>query len=190
MDTLPTETPASAAAAGVRKALHPLVATAAIAVIVVSALAAITLVNNQASAQADHGAGAAKAAGGRPTVAAAPASCRQCGVVSAVRLVRVAGEGTGAGVVAGGLVGGLAGHAFGKGSGKDVTTILGAVGGAVAGHQVEKQMRSTTRYEVDVRLDAGPMQTVSQASDPGPIVGQRVRVENGRLVRDPEPAHG
>lgn len=180
MPDVPDSTPLNSTPMKSARALHPLVATAAIAVIVVSALGAITLVNSRSSAEPSARASthAAKA-----TVAAEGADCRGCGVVSSVRLVRVAGEGTGAGVVAGGVVGGLAGHSFGGGSGKDVTTILGAVGGAVAGHQVEKQMRSTTHYEVDVRLDSGRMQTISQAADPGPIVGQRVRIENGALVR-------
>jgi outer membrane lipoprotein SlyB len=87
-------------------------------------------------------------------------------------------------VIGGGVVGGLIGHQFGKGSGKDAMSILGVIGGAVAGHEVEKEVRATTHYEVDVRLDNGQLRSVRVPGDPGPIIGQRVRIENGQLVRE------
>ena len=235
-----------------KKTLHPLVTTAAIAVIVVSVLGAITLINSQVSAHRDENAPAplvsdagttqapvaspaaiatapapvrashaavhssakatstpapsTSAPASLPPVAEAPAptaapptemaaaappappACSNCGVVSGVRAVKTAGEGTGLGAVAGGVVGGLLGHQFGKGTGKDVTSVLGVVGGAVAGHQVEKQARATTRYAVDVRLDNGQLQTVSVPADPGPIVGRRARIENSQLVLETAPS--
>jgi outer membrane lipoprotein SlyB len=192
------------------KRLHPLLAMAAAAVIVVSVLGAIVLITNQVSAH--RGESLSPATGGDantpgttagtmppapprgtppgipPDLVAAPAppapACNDCGVVAGVRVVKTPGQGTGVGAVAGGVVGGLVGHEFGSGHGKSAMSILGVVGGAVAGHEVEKEVRATKRYEVDVRLDNGQLRTVGLPGDPGPIVGMRVRVENGRLIRD------
>jgi len=191
------------------KRLHPLLAMAAAAVIVVSVLGAIVLITNQVSAH--RGESLSPATGGDaytpgttagtmppapprgtppgvpPDLVAAPPpapACNDCGVVAGVRVVKTPGEGTGVGAVAGGVVGGLVGHEFGSGHGKGAMSILGVVGGAVAGHEVEKEVRATKHYEVDVRLDNGQLRTVGLPGDPGPIVGMRVRVENGRLIRD------
>ena len=43
-------------------------------------------------------------------------------------------------------------------------------------------MKTSTHYEVVVRLENGGAQTVSYAAQPGLRVGSRVRVENGTLV--------
>jgi outer membrane lipoprotein SlyB len=122
-------------------------------------------------------------------VAAPPLApvCKNCGIVAGVRAVKTPGEGTGVGAVAGGVVGGVVGHQFGSGHGKDAMSILGVIGGAVAGHEVEKEVKATTRYEVDVRLDNGQLTTVGVPGNPGPIVGTRVRIENGQLVREAPP---
>jgi outer membrane lipoprotein SlyB len=102
-------------------------------------------------------------------------------------VVKTPGQGTAVGVLGGGAVGGLVGNQFGSGRGKDAMTILGVIGGAVAGNQVEKQAKATTHYEVDVRLDNGQLRTVSVPGNPGPIVGTRVRIDNGQLVREAAP---
>ncbi|HEX4585544.1 MAG TPA: glycine zipper 2TM domain-containing protein, partial [Burkholderiaceae bacterium] len=208
--------------------LHPLVATAAIAVIVVSVLGAIVLITDQVAAHRgpdaavaaadssaspaaapsapDTGAPAEKAIAPLPkpahkTIHTAPGSkasavagtsspppppagvpavppdvavaapplppvCNDCGIVAGVRAVKTPGQGTGVGAVAGGVVGGVVGHQFGSGHGKDALSILGVIGGAVAGHEVEKEVKSTTRYEVDVRLDNGQLRTVSVPGNP------------------------
>jgi len=228
------------------KKLHPLVATAATAVIVVSVLGAIVLITDKVAAYRSAATTAdatgtaalstpapaetatpaekpitaaptskpktvhttpkpkvpptvvAQTASPQPPPAAVPAVppdlavaapppppvCRDCGVVAGVRAVKTPGEGTGVGAVAGGVVGGLVGHEFGRGHGKDAMSILGVIGGAVAGHEVEKEVKATTRYEVDVRLDNGQLRTVTVPGDPGPIVGLRVRIENGQLIRE------
>lgn len=176
------------------KKLHPLLATAAVAVTVASVLGAIALISSQASGTGAGRAGQAAAGlppppsgvppGPPPDLAAPPAPvCADCGTVADVRLVRTPGQGSGVGAVAGGVVGGLVGHEFGRGSGRDAMSVLGVVGGALAGNEVEKQARATSRYEVDVRLDNGRFRTVALPGNPGPIVGMRVRIEHGHLVR-------
>ncbi len=88
----------------------------------------------------------------------------------------------GAGTVIGGIVGGVLGHQVGGGSGNDVATVAGAVGGAVVGHQVEKQNRQQDSYRIQIRLERGGYQTVTQGiSDLR--VGDRVRIENNQITR-------
>jgi outer membrane lipoprotein SlyB len=122
-----------------------------------------------------------------PGVAMAPPAapvCANCGIVAGVRVLKTPGQGTGVGAVAGGVVGGLVGNQFGRGHGNTAMTVLGAIGGALGGNEVEKQVNATTRYEVDVRLDNGKMRTITMAANPGPIVGSRVKIQNGQLIRE------
>lgn len=105
--------------------------------------------------------------------------CATCGKVESVSAVKQKGEGTGLGVVGGAVVGGLVGSQIGGGSGKNVATVLGAVGGGVAGNEVEKRARSTTQYQVRVRMDDGSLRTITQSS--APAVGQKVTVEGSTL---------
>ena len=114
---------------------------------------------------------------------AAPSICRNCGTVDSVIPIARAGEGSGAGAVLGGLLGGVLGHQAGQGRGKDVATVAGAVGGAVIGNQIEKSNGVSTSYEVRVRLEDGTFQTVRYDRAPDLRSGDRVRVENGRLIR-------
>lgn len=108
-------------------------------------------------------------------------ACRSCGVVEAINPVEVKGEGSYVGKVAGGVVGAILGSQVGAGTGRRAAQIAGAVGGAVAGNEIEKRTRTTTHYEVVVRLANGGTQTISYASQPPFAVGARVRVENGEL---------
>jgi outer membrane lipoprotein SlyB len=230
------------------KKLHPLMATAAVAVTVVCVLGAIVLISDQVAAHRGPDSAAATSiepatsaadasdpqAGSTPSasepapapapahkvthpakpaappaqIAAAsppprpaasvppdvamapppaPPVCGNCGIVAAVRPVKSQGQGSGVGAVAGGAVGGLVGNQFGHGSGKTAMTVLGVLGGALGGNQVEKEVKSTTQYYVDVRLDSGQLQTVPVPGNPGPIVGTRVRIQNGQLVREAPP---
>jgi outer membrane lipoprotein SlyB len=107
--------------------------------------------------------------------------CNDCGTVASINEVRARGEGTGLGAVAGAVLGGVIGHQFGGGKGKDVATAGGAVLGGVAGHQVERSARSTTYYEVGVRMENGGYQTVKVASAAGIQVGTAVRVDGNDL---------
>ncbi|MCK6404591.1 MAG: glycine zipper 2TM domain-containing protein [Rhodocyclaceae bacterium] len=111
------------------------------------------------------------------------AACVDCGQVTDVREVRTEGEGSGVGAVAGGVAGGLLGNQVGKGSGKTVATVVGVAGGAYAGHQVEKKVREKTEYQVVVRMDNGGTRTIKYAEKPAFLSGDRVKIENGMLVR-------
>jgi outer membrane lipoprotein SlyB len=110
--------------------------------------------------------------------------CANCGVVEAVNVIEVKGEGNYLGMIAGGLAGALLGHQVGGGSGKQIATVAGAAGGAFAGNEIEKRMKTTKHYEVITRLENGGTQAVPYETDPGYKVGDRVRVENGTLVRN------
>jgi len=110
--------------------------------------------------------------------------CTSCGVVTGVNAVKQQGEGSGLGAVAGGVVGGLLGNQVGGGSGKKIATVAGAAGGAFAGHQVEKTMKSSTRYDVTVRMEDGTVRTFPYDTQPAFQTGSKVRVVNGALTPD------
>lgn len=111
-----------------------------------------------------------------------PPACLDCGTVESVREIKAEGQGSGLGAVAGGVLGGLVGNQFGKGGGNKALTVAGAVGGAFAGHEVEKNVRGNTQYQVTVRLDDGSTQTITLPSPPPWRGGDRVRVRDGQLV--------
>lgn len=110
--------------------------------------------------------------------------CANCGVIEAVNVIEVKGEGNYLGMIAGGLAGALLGHQVGGGSGKQIATVAGAAGGAFAGNEIEKRMKTTKHYEVITRLENGGTQAIPYETDPGYKVGDKVRVENGTLVRN------
>ena len=110
------------------------------------------------------------------------------GVVDAMDVTRAGGDGIGGngiglGTVIGGIVGGVLGNQVGGGRGKTAATIVGAVGGAVVGNEIGKSNKTGDTYQVRVRLDGGGNQTVTQESIADLRVGDRVRVENGRVSR-------
>jgi outer membrane lipoprotein SlyB len=97
----------------------------------------------------------------------------------------IAGSGIGAGAVIGGVVGGVLGHQVGGGTGKDIATAAGVVGGAVVGHEIEKRNQQQQNvYRIQVRLNNGGYQTMTQQSLNDLRVGDRVRIENGNLYRN------
>ena len=111
------------------------------------------------------------------------ASCpTTCGVVEAVSAVRHEGHGTGIGAVGGAVAGGVIGNQFGSGGGRTAMTLLGALGGGVGGNAIEKHMRSTTSYSVRVRMENGRTRYFTYSEAPPFQRGERVHVENGRLV--------
>jgi len=124
----------------------------------------------------------------RPAPVAAPApvvavQCVSCGRVESVQTVETAGKASGIGAVAGGVGGAVVGNQVGNGNGRTAMTILGAAGGALAGNAVEKHMHKDVTYNVNVRMDDGSTRSFP-ASAPGAFaVGERVRVDNGALVR-------
>lgn len=112
------------------------------------------------------------------------ATCTFCGVVSSVRMVATAGEGSGLGAAGGAVVGGLLGHQVGGGSGKQIATVVGAVGGAVAGNEVEKRVNSTKSQEVTVRLDDGSSTVITDSGPVTWLAGDHVKIIDGALRRN------
>ena len=108
------------------------------------------------------------------------------GVVDSIQVVNTQSGpgGIGAGAVVGGLVGGLLGNQVGGGTGRGFATAAGVVGGAVVGNQVEQRNRQGgTAYQVGVRLDNGSYQTYTEESIGDLNIGNRVRIDNGRIYR-------
>ena len=58
-------------------------------------------------------------------------------------------------------------------------TVLGAIGGAMAGREVEQHQRTTSVYEIRIRMDDGGGRSVSR--DQAYVVGQKVRVASDQL---------
>jgi outer membrane lipoprotein SlyB len=110
--------------------------------------------------------------------------CGNCGVITAIRTVEQAGEGSGLGAIAGGVVGGLLGHQVGGGTGKDIATIAGAVGGGYAGHQIEKNVKTAKHYEITVRMNDGSHRTMVQETEPAFAIGEKVKIIDGALIRN------
>jgi outer membrane lipoprotein SlyB len=103
------------------------------------------------------------------------AACHDCGVIVEVKEVDVPGKGTGIGAVAGGVGGAVIGHQIGE---NRAGTAIGAAVGAVAGHQIERQARKHTRYDITVRMNDGSTRALSDESGT-PIAlkaGDKVRV--------------
>jgi outer membrane lipoprotein SlyB len=113
--------------------------------------------------------------------AARPVPSAHVGHVTAIDPIRVRPKGTGAGAVAGGVVGGVLGHELFGGT---AATVIGAAGGAVAGNNVERNVRKeVTGYAVHVRLDDGRSRTITVPHVGDLHVGDRVRVDGGRVHR-------
>ncbi len=114
-----------------------------------------------------------------------PRPCYNCGTVEAVNLVEVRGEGNYLGAIGGGVVGALIGSQVGGGSGRTAAQVAGALSGAYVGNRIEGNSRRAQHFEVLVRLQNGAAQTLSFANDPGYHVGDKVRLNNGVLSRQP-----
>ena len=119
----------------------------------------------------------------QPARAAAPV-CASCGRVESVQAIEQAAPATGLGAVAGGVRGGVLGNQIGKGSGRAVATVAGAVGGGYLGHQVEQRTRSTTAYQMRVRMQDGSVRSFTRAQPlaegtPVRLQGNSWRVDDG-----------
>ena len=124
------------------------------------------------------------AVGRPPHPRTAVRNCPNCGVVEAINVVEVNGNGSYLGKIAGGVAGVVLGSQVGSGRGTTAAEIAGAVGGAVIGNEIEKRVRKSKHYEVVARLQGGGTQTVSYVNEPAFKVGDRIRLENGTLVPD------
>ncbi|MBR7793323.1 glycine zipper 2TM domain-containing protein [Undibacterium sp. FT147W] len=202
------------------KRIHPLVAGAAVSVMLVSLIgvAAMTgvLPNSNSKTVPDNAnanAVAMKDAGGNNQTSFSPSNepvqntakqgsrsagydnsgnvriaerkqdvCDNCGVVESVRVIeQQASQGSGVGAVAGALLGGVLGNQVGGGDGRKLATVAGAVGGGFAGNAIEKRTRTTTVYEVRVKMENGHVRTFHPSTQPGWQSGDRVRIVNGNL---------
>ena len=105
--------------------------------------------------------------------------CGSCGVVESVTPMVRKGEAGAVGTIAGGVLGAVLGNQVGQGTGKDVATILGGVGGVFAGREIEKNVKKTTVYNVQVRMEDGSLRSFEQPSSMA--VGAKVTVESGVL---------
>jgi outer membrane lipoprotein SlyB len=185
--------------------LHPLVAGAAIALILVSLIGVAAMTGLLPSSNSTNSpqqmaamdpnaaqqpqqqqqlvqqqAPLKQAAPAYPAQAPAPAVCNSCGEVVGVRAVQHTPSTSGVGIAGGAVVGGLLGNQVGGGTGRTLATIAGAVGGGYAGNEVEKRTRTTTSYVVDVRMENGKTRSFPQSADNW-RAGDQVRVVNGHL---------
>jgi outer membrane lipoprotein SlyB len=108
------------------------------------------------------------------------------GVVSAIEPGRKAEVNGGAGALLGGAIGAVIGRQVaGRGDARTAGTFAGAVAGALIGHHIEKRQasRAGTPARISVQLDRGGVITLEDADIGDLRVGERVRIENNRLVR-------
>ncbi|MDP1983099.1 MAG: glycine zipper 2TM domain-containing protein [Sulfuritalea sp.] len=122
------------------------------------------------------------ASGQAPRAPQTARRCVNCGVIEAINLVEVKGEGSYLGKIAGGLAGIVIGNQIGEGNTRTVAQVAGAAGGAYVGNEIEKRAKTTKHYEVVVRLENGGAQTITYAAQPPFAVGARVKVDGGTLT--------
>jgi len=162
--------------------IHPLVAGAAVAVILAAGVGVAAVTGYLPGSNADSTPVAKPVQQHKQQVASAKqaheakpvAICRECGTIVEVKEVDVAGKGTGIGAVAGGVGGAVVGHEIG---GNKAGTAVGAVVGAVAGHQIERQARAHKRYDVTIRMSDGSIKNWSDES------GTQIALKSGDKVR-------
>ncbi len=120
-----------------------------------------------------------------PRVEQAPAlpPCASCGVVEAINVAQEPRRTGFLGAIVGGLIGAFLGDQVGSGDGRTTARILGAAGGAYAGHQIERNSRPGSRYDVVVRLPNGDRRTVAFSSAPPLKVGDSVSFADGNVRR-------
>jgi len=146
--------------------IHPLVAGAAVAVIVAAGVAVAAISGVLPGSKAEVAPPEKVVTPAHPAKPAQPkqhvaAACSDCGVIVEVKEVDVAGKGTGVGAVAGGVGGAVIGHQIGE---NRTGTAIGAAVGAVAGHQIERQARAHKRYDITVRMNDGTTRALSDES--------------------------
>lgn len=108
------------------------------------------------------------------------------GYVESVEVVAADNQshGPGIGAIGGAIAGGVLGNQIGHGTGRAAATVGGAVVGGVVGNKVEDTVRNrqaNNAYRFRVRMDDGSYQTFTQDQHENIRVGDRVRVESGRV---------
>lgn len=188
-----------------RQRLHPLLLSAALAVVLFCGVGTAAIMGWLPNTQAREEAARAAAEAVDKPLASAPArassasddrsppapaalaqrsACSTCGVITMIRSVEQRGQASGVGAAGGAILGGLLGNQVGSGHGRQLATVAGAVGGAVAGNQVEGKMQSTRHWEITVRMENGKHRVLQQANQPDWHEGDAVRIEHGQLRAD------
>lgn len=113
----------------------------------------------------------------------AGAAYAQVGQVVRIDHVHARNNTTGAGALAGGLAGAAFGRQFGSSSdGKAMGTFLGAIAGIFIGNEIEKDQTGRQGVvRISVALDDGSQRSFDYRDAGDLRVGDRVRVEGGRL---------
>jgi outer membrane lipoprotein SlyB len=94
----------------------------------------------------------------------------------------IGGSGIGVGTIAGAVIGGIVGNQVGSGRGNTAATVAGAAGGAYVGHEIDKrkqQPQTAGLYRLNIRMEGGSYQTLTQESVADLRVGDRVQIDNG-----------
>ena len=176
------------------KKVSPIVAIAAVSLIIFSAVGVGVMTGIIPSSISKNADAPAVAEAPKPVAAPAPTpapaekprtvkrACTNCGSVVSVDAVKQKGEGSGLGAIGGAVVGGVLGNQVGRGSGRTAATVVGAGAGAYAGHEIEKHVKSTSSYVVAVRMDDGSSRSFGYDTEPAFRAGDKVRVVEGRLV--------
>jgi outer membrane lipoprotein SlyB len=112
-------------------------------------------------------------------VAAAAPVCTTCGVIDGYSPVKVQGQNNGIGAVAGGIGGALVGSKIAGRGNHTLGGAIGAVGGGLLGNAIESHERTSTAYDVRVRMNDGSVRTIRQATVP--TVGQHVTVDGNTI---------
>ena len=179
-----------------RSRIHPLMAGAAVAVIIASGVAVAAITGNLPGSSAQKAEPQPAAASPKqntsakptqlasaPTATQAKAKCMDCGVVTDVKVVEVKGQGSGIGAVAGGVVGAVVGHEVVDGRNQGLATVAGGVAGAVAGHEIEKYSKNKKTHNVSIKMEDGSTKTIAYAEAPAWKPGDRVKVAGTKLEK-------
>ena len=110
---------------------------------------------------------------------APPPVCTTCGTVDSYDAVKVAGQANGIGAVGGGAAGAVIGSQIAGRHNHTLGGVIGAIGGGLLGNEIEKSQRTTTVYDVHVRMDDGSVRTIRQSTVP--VVGSKVTVNGNSL---------
>jgi outer membrane lipoprotein SlyB len=104
------------------------------------------------------------------------------GEVVAINAVQAPAPTTGIGAVGGAVAGGLLGNQIGNGRGRTLATIAGAIGGGLAGNGIEHEVRKTTTYQVQVRMQDGSYRNFNYPTQPSFQPGEHVRIVGDSLA--------
>jgi outer membrane lipoprotein SlyB len=144
----------------------PLIAIVAVSVMALGVIGVAAVTGVLPNGTPPNVSGAARTESAAPSQAA---TCALCGSIEAIRTVEVVDEAGGSTLADAGRDGG--------------GTILGSSGAAASGNETAKGAKKRYAYRVTVRMDDGSYRTVSLATPPALVVGDKVRIVEGRLVR-------